>query len=285
MYRLDYAGGLDCEGPLGFKMASKGAAELEVILKSVPPAGYRRYEVDGTYETDPVRRSDISWISIESPDKQREVVMADGCNDAIIRKSNNVTINHQLPAIGTSLWRKTNTTAEKKGVIARTRYFDKAEMVKEGFDERDRWVGDRIFDLIVQKSLTGKSVGILPVPESVRGPTQQEVDANPDWQGCKVYARSYLVEYAVCPRPVHPEALTITVQKAFPEEADELLELLGLPRAVKKAEPVDDYRKIKVIPVSVIADLVRQKLVGVDMPGLAQTAAKQALYKATGRIT
>ena len=282
MYRTDFTAGLDVEGPLGFKMKEKAAVDLEAVLKAEgmeKDPGYRRYYVEDLEYTKTKERSDVSWITKESPDKQQEVILTDGINDSIIRRNNIVTINHSLPAVGENVWLKKEEVDGKKGMKAQTKYLPRPE----GFDARDTWVGDRIFNLVVQKAMTGKSVGILPVPGAVRGPTQAEVDENPDWYGCKVYERSYLVEYAVCPNPVHPEALTLTVTKSFPEEAEALIAFLGLPKLVVKAEP--ELKKITMIPVGKILPLlVKERIRAVNFRELASGLTKHAIYRKTGRI-
>lgn len=279
MYRLDYAAGLDTEGPLGFKMKDKAASELQTILKAEgleKEHQYARFVVDEPpQELNKSKRTDVSWISVESPDKQKEVILADGMNFAVIKRNNVVTIDHNLPVIGESLWQKSWAVDEKKGVIAKTRYLEKPD----GWNQGDKWIGDAIFNLVVNKAMTGKSVGILPVPSAVRAPTQQEVDANPDWEGAKVYGKSYLVEYAVTRKPVHPEALVLTVTKSMPEDAEDFLAALGVE---KKSEP---YRKCKVIPAETIGLLVAQHMKGFNPAAFGEEVMKQAIYRKTGKIT
>jgi len=59
-------------------------------------------------EINPGERSDVSWISTESPDRTREVVVAKGMNDAQFQGNPIVTLGHAyyLPPVGKSLWRK-----------------------------------------------------------------------------------------------------------------------------------------------------------------------------------
>lgn len=287
MYRLDYAADLmDATGPLGFRMRSQAASELETILKSegVQAADYRRYVVDEEPQSvSTAKRSDVSWISVESPDKEREVILSSGMNFSVIRRNNIVTIDHKLPVVAKSLWQKVCERADGgTGVMAKTEYLPKPD----GWDAEDKWIGDAIFNLVVQKALPGKSVGILPVPGKVRAPSQQEVDANPSWEGCKVYEKSYLVEYAICPRPVHPDALTVTVQKSFPGDAD-LLAFFGLK---EKAEPPPqelEYKLKSFVPVHALEMVVKAEMERTrpDLQRVGSELAAQALYRATGKIT
>lgn len=277
MLRVDFNPGLT-EGPFALLMQPNAAREFETVLKAegvTDKDGYRRYELDGVTETDREGRTDVSWITVESPDKEQEIILTDGLNDSVIKQNNIVTINHHLPAIGKSTWRKKHRTTERKGMLAETKYLERPE----GFDERDKWVGDAIFDLVVQKAMRGKSVGILPVPSAVRGPTQQEIDRNPDWQGCKIYDRAYLVEYAVCSRPVHPETIVLTVTKGYPEVADDILRFLEIAKPVVKAE-----RQIKGVPADAIPVLVRAQFGNYDFGKLAKELSEQAVAAKTGRI-
>ena len=274
MLRVDFNPGLT-EGPFALLMKPEAAKEFEMILKTEGVSekeGYRRYELDGVTETDREGRTDVSWITVESPDKEQEIILTDGLNDSIIKQNNIVTINHHLPAVGKSQWRKKHRTTERKGMLAETKYLDRPD----GYDSRDHWIGDTIFNLVVEKSMRGKSVGILPVPSAIRAPTQQEVDKNPEWQGCKIYDRAYLVEYAVCTRPVHPETVVLTVCKSCPESADEILKFLGVER---KAE-----RQIKAVPADVIPMLVRAQFQGRDFQQLGKELSELAVAAKTGRI-
>lgn len=286
MYRTDFTGGLDTEGPFGLRMRSKAAAELEAVMsKEGVKDGYRHYVVDDLCETSTPERTDLSWITIESPDREREVILTDGINDAIFKQNGIVTINHNLPAVGKNVWLKKKAIDGRKGMIALTKYLERPE----GMDKKDPWIGDRIFGLVVQKALTGKSVGILPVPSAVRGPTAQEVDANPDWDGCKIYERSYLVEYAVCRRPVHPEALVVSVQKAFPDEAEYLLPLLGVdPKEAAKpaVPPPEPPRTIQFVPLTPerVELIVKARLAETDWDKLGAELMKAALFRKTGVI-
>src|SRR5262249_27922347 len=100
------------EGPLGFPMPDKQARALDALLKALPRAPEYAYRKAVTAraptELNPGERSDVSWITTESPDRQGEVVLARGMNDSQFRANPIVTLGHAywLPPVGRSLWRK-----------------------------------------------------------------------------------------------------------------------------------------------------------------------------------
>ncbi len=70
------------EGPLGFPMLDRQARMLDTLLKSMPRSqefAYRKTVVaKAPTELNPGERSDVSWISTESPDIVNEVVVDKG---------------------------------------------------------------------------------------------------------------------------------------------------------------------------------------------------------------
>src|SRR5207302_6791943 len=90
-----------------------------------PAYTYRRLALDkATTELMPGERSDVSWITTEDVDHDREVVLARGLNDAQFALNPIVTLNHayNLPPVGRSLWRKRVKDGERHGVKAKTVY-------------------------------------------------------------------------------------------------------------------------------------------------------------------
>src|SRR5689334_2891712 len=73
-------------GPLGFPMPDKVARALDALLKTLPTTdeyAYRKAVVARSpTELNPGERSDVSWISTESPDRCKDVVIARGMNDS-----------------------------------------------------------------------------------------------------------------------------------------------------------------------------------------------------------
>jgi hypothetical protein len=86
-------------GPLGFPMPDRQARTLDTLLKSLPKSkeyDYRKSVVaKAPTEFNPGERSDVSWISTESPDRVKEVVIAKGMNDSQFQANPIVTLQHR----------------------------------------------------------------------------------------------------------------------------------------------------------------------------------------------
>src|SRR5262245_13732823 len=94
------------EGPLGFPMSTKQAKNLETLLKALPRTKEFEYRktvlVKTPAEVKAEERSDVSWISTETPDRYGHVVYAKGMNDSQYAMNPIVTLNHdyEAPPIG-----------------------------------------------------------------------------------------------------------------------------------------------------------------------------------------
>src|ERR1043165_9842614 len=116
------------EGPLGFPMTDKQARNLDTLLKALPKA--REFEYRKTVflksptELNPGERSDVSWISTETPDRYKDVVLAKGMDDSQFALNPIVTLNHDYysPPVGRSLWRKFVKDGPTRGIKAKTQY-------------------------------------------------------------------------------------------------------------------------------------------------------------------
>src|SRR5260370_36347509 len=86
------------EGPLGFPMPDKHARALDALLKSLPRTEEYRYRhaVVGkaATEVNSGERSDVSWISTETPDRVKEEVIARGMNDSQFAANPLVPLQH-----------------------------------------------------------------------------------------------------------------------------------------------------------------------------------------------
>src|SRR5215471_5044267 len=94
------------EGPLGFPMPDKQARAVDALLKVLPKSkeyAYRKaVTAKAPTELNLGERSDVSWITTESPDRQGEVVLAKGMNDSQFQGNPIVTLGHAyaLPPVG-----------------------------------------------------------------------------------------------------------------------------------------------------------------------------------------
>src|SRR4051812_28215978 len=99
-------------GPLGFPQTDRAARALDALLKGLPRSPEFEYRhavvTKAPTELNPGERSDVSWISTESVDRTREVVLAGGMDDGQFQGNPLVTLGHAywLPPVGRSLWRR-----------------------------------------------------------------------------------------------------------------------------------------------------------------------------------
>src|SRR5262249_11011183 len=114
------------EGPFGFPLPDKTARALDQVLRALPRSeefAYRKAVVEkGPSKILPGERSDVSWISVETPDRQKEVVIAKGMNDSQFQGNLLMTLQHnyQLPPVGRSLWCNVVRAGDPRGVRAMT---------------------------------------------------------------------------------------------------------------------------------------------------------------------
>jgi hypothetical protein len=151
-------------GPLGFPMLDRQAVALDAILKALPKEDVFKYRKaiigDPPSEIKPGERSDVSWISFESIDREGDVVISKGLNDSQFRLNPIVTLEHDytIPAVGKSLWRKVIKDGPTAGVKAKTIY----PVKPPDWNPQKDWPADVVFSLIKAGLMQGKSIGALP---------------------------------------------------------------------------------------------------------------------------
>ena len=243
----------DCEGPLGIPCLDRQARALDKVLRSLPKdalyAPGQAVVEKATTELLPGERSDVSWISTETPDRMREVVVARGMNDQHFKLNPLVTLNHRydLPPVGRSLWRKRVRDGSLVGIKAKTQYPARPASWPDG----EEWPPDYAFLLVQSGLLSGKSIGFLPT--KVRVPTDEERRAEPALEKVtRIIEEWLLLEYACVYMPAQPEAVVEAVSKGLP------------PQEVER--------------------LVRQRLDALDFGALARQAADRALDHLRGRV-
>jgi hypothetical protein len=115
-------------GPLGFPLFEKQVRNLDTLLKALPKSKEFEYRktvfLKAPTELNPGERSDVSWISTETPDRYDHVVFAKGMNDSQFALNPIVTLNHDYtcPPIGRSLWRKFVKDGDTRGIKAKIVY-------------------------------------------------------------------------------------------------------------------------------------------------------------------
>ena len=247
----------------GVKLPEMLARQIDQLTKTLPKdCQYKRKGVlpqSTEIALTSGERADISLVSVESVDRDNEIVLAKGMDLTLFQRNPVVTFAHkydELP-IGKAQWIK----RVEGGVKAKTLYAERPQ----GWE--GNWLPDACFSLVLQEVLRGKSVGFLPT--KIRSPTKEEVAANPHWKNANaVIETSSLIEYAIAPIPVNQDALVEAVAKGFTKP--DLLKRLGLTvpqkKAIKKkAKPVDlvalfikELEKIKIDPNKVV-EIIKQK--------------------------
>jgi hypothetical protein len=255
-------------------MPDRAARTLDALLKSLPRTPEYEYRhlvtAKAPTEVNPGERSDVSWISTESPDRGREVVVARGMNDSQFQANPIVTLGHAyyLPPVGKSLWRRRVKDGERVGIKAKTVYPPRPD----SWPAADAWPSDQVFALIQAGLLQGKSIGFLPV--KVHVPDDKEARKN-NW-GDKVdlvIDEWLLLEYACVFLPANQDALVESVGKGL-ALTDDVLRALGLDR----------QRLIPFTPLEEIESAVLDRIAAIDFPSLIEKTIKETWYKATGRL-
>jgi hypothetical protein len=136
----------DCEDPLG-PMKDAQAKMLEGLLQTrASPAEDRRlcWLVTPKAPTEVMDgERAVSWITAEEIDREGEIVVARGMNDAQFNLNPIVTMNHAhgCPPVGRSLWRKRAKDGPLVGVKAERR---QARGAQEARHRRARPAGLRL---------------------------------------------------------------------------------------------------------------------------------------------
>lgn len=220
-------------GPFGLPMTDAQAFALEGRLKKLPrdltlkrqalPRSLPHLEAEG--------RSDVSWISEESPDREGDVVRAAGMDDSHFRLNPIVTLNHvyDQPPVGRSLWRKVVRESGRVGVQAKTTYPPRPETWCAG-----PWPADLAYDLLRAGLLNGKSIGFLPLKS--RAPTAAERRADPALDQVRAIIEEWLlVEYACCFLPMQPHAVVLPEESAAADPLARCLEPAVLAHLFEKS--------------------------------------------------
>lgn len=249
----------DTEGPFGFPMKDADAKACDELLQAHPGAAFSRAVVEkATTEIMAGERADVSWITTEAVDRDREVVLASGMDDGHFKHNPIVTLSHwyHQPPIGRGLWRRKAKDGVLHGIKAKTLYPPRPESWRE-----EVWAPDSAFALIQSGLLNGKSIGFLALEASA--PTEEEVRKRPEWAGVRrVIRRWLLLEYACTWLPCNQDAIVEAVGKGM--------------------RPPD--RLIPFTPLEEIAKAVERRLTWIDVPRLVRDAVDQGVARVTGRI-
>ncbi len=272
-----------CEGPLGFPMQDRQATVVDTLLKSLPKGKefeYRRLSGEklAATETSPGERSDVSWITTESPDRQNEVVIARGMNDSQFALNPIVTLNHcyHMPPVGKSLWRKRAKDGSLAGIKAKTQY----PPAPANWPEGEEWPPDCAFSLVQADLLRGKSIGFLPT--AVHVPTDKERTQN-GWQNVNLVIDEWiLLEYACVFLPAQQHAVVENVSKALSGVPTNFAKALGLEGIRGQESGVGEQRSIAFTALSELEKSIARQIT--DWKPDINRAIQDALDRHRGRV-
>lgn len=227
------------ESSLGTKTTEGMARKIDELLPTIP-SELRTVKKKFSSETKAEgERSDISVITTSDPDRDQEIVVADGLLLDDYRANPVVLFSHdQCRPCGTCQWIK----PKDQKLVARTLY------PKRPAEYEGEWLADYVHALVVADVLKGKSIGFLPL--EIRDPDEEELAKYPNLQ--RVITSGLLVEYSCVSVPANPKALVEAINKGLTS-----LERMGIPvigkvtRRKPKAKPFDPQE---------IADAVYKKL-------------------------
>ncbi len=281
------------EGPLGFPMPDRSARALDALLKQLPKTddyAYRKAIMTRQpTELNPGERSDVSWISTESPDRHREVVLARGMNDSQFAQNPLVTMGHNYwcAPVGRSLWRKKTKDGDVLGIKAKTRYPEKPKDWPDNeHGVESPWPPDKVFCLIQAGLLQGKSIGFLPL--KMHTPDDKEYLKN-GWKHDEVRSvidEWLLLEYACVFLPANQDSLVEAVSKGETIPPD-LLKAMGVDPASLKVAPAPSVPLVGTIPFTSLSEIeraVQHQINGIDFAAIARKTVEEAYHKARGSV-
>ena len=279
------------QGPLGFPMKDEEAKRLEIVIKGLPKTDlydYRTMSVpQSVTEVSPGDRSDVSWISTESPDRGREVVSARGMDNSHYLKNPIVTLGHnyQAPSIGRSIWQKRVKDGPLIGIKAKTRYHAKPDdWPKDAEGKESPWPPDKVFALVKSNVLLAKSIGFLPTKAHSADDKDYAHYKWPPNSVDTVFDEWLLLEYAACTMGMNQDCLVEAVGKGSLGMDEEFATLLGLDWALFKAPPPAPIKTIVFTSLDQIEAAMMKSVMAIDFQALATERVQAVLDLARGRI-
>lgn len=268
----------DTEGPLGLPMKDRQARTLEQLLRALPQEDrqlVRLVSAKAPAELLDGERADVSWITTESIDRDGEIVLARGMNDAHFAANPLVTMQHCYgqPPVGRSLWRKKSRDGSAMGIKAKTHYPPQpADWTGAA------WPPDMAFALVKTGLLQGKSVGFLRLKS--HSPSSHEIAARPELAGvCRIIDEWLLLEYACTFLPTNQDALVEAVSKSQVALPPDWRALAGLDAAPVAASPPMAFTPLTEIEVA-----IRRSLARIDPTVLVQKTVRDAYDRVRGRV-
>jgi len=267
------------EGPLGTPCTDAQAFALDEILKNIPAADrvVNKAALPSALTTLEIgERADVSWISTESIDRYREVVLAKGLDDSHFKMNPLVPLGHDYfaPPVGKAMWWKSHETGKRKGIIAKTHYPPRPESWTAG----KAWQPDECFALIQSGLLAAKSIGFISLKS--REATEEERAAQPRLN--RVIEKWLLLEYSVCPIGVNQEATVQAISKALNLDISP-----ATLKAFGASDPAPERPDLERIPFTTLAETIasiHRQVERLDAVAIANQLAQEALEKRQGRV-
>src|SRR6516225_9882333 len=270
----------DTEGPLGLPMKDKQARLLDGILKTLPEEDRQLCRIVTAKKPSELldgERADVSWISTEEIDRDREIVVARGMNDEQFKMNPIVTLQHCYgqPPVGRSLWRKRVKDGALAGIKAKTQYPARPA------NWEGSWQPDTVFTLIQHGLMQGKSIGFLRLKSHC--PSSHEIAALPELaEVSRIIDEWLLLEYACVFLPANQSALVEAVSKGL-SLPGAMADLFGIKAdTVPRPElpPAGARIPIPFTSEEEITRLIRTRLTGINPHSLMQ----DALDRVRGRV-
>lgn len=281
----------DTEGLFGIMMTSDQAFELEEIVKDLPKEDPYVHVRTKAFQPEPIEvdkeeRSDVSWISTEDKDHQKDIVLAKGFKLDLYRKNPIVTWNHDYkqPAIGRNVWVKRKAAAGDRaaGLIAKTHY----PVQPDDWHTSTPWMPSQILNLVHLRLLPGKSVGFLPL--KARPATGEEIKKDAKTYGDVRYIveEALLLEYSVETMPCNYNSLVEASHKGLVTK--DYFELLGV-ELPKEEEPPPAVQTKELPPLGPFLTkaqyekAIQDEIASLDYEKIAKKLAKDELDVYLGR--
>jgi hypothetical protein len=271
------------EGPLGLPMQDRQAKQLDALLRALPSEDRQLRRLTSPKAPTELldgERADVSWISTEDIDRDKEIVIARGMNDAHFKLNPIVTLQHcyHSAPVGRSLWRKRVKDGTTNGIKAKTQYPPRPE----DWPADECWHPDKVFTLIKAGLLQGKSIGFVALKK--HAPSSHEIAARPELADVRCIIDEWmLLEYACVFLPANQSALVEAVSKGSVEIPASLLAQLRLPIA----DLPKDHQQSSILPMTPLAEIekaIERRLKSTDYQGWVRRAVDEAVDRARGRV-
>lgn len=203
------------EGPMGYKMPEKMARLIESESKGLPKDfEFRRLaspatEFQTSVDSKTGAMTDVSMVTTDDVDRDKEVVLPGGLDLAEFRASPTTFFQHDysIPT-GACDWIRPKSIDASNGLAAQTRYAMKPK------DHQGPWFPSGLHSMRQQGICTASSIGFLP--QNRRAATSAELSERPEWKSASfITDRGKLYEYSQVGIGCNPKALTLAVSKTL----------------------------------------------------------------------